>query len=94
MNFKITTDNQGQVFKPSDEAGKISQRIKHIVETDVNGLADMLANGFSWTPAVLDGKGRKKTNWVSQQVFALDFDNKKTIIVDCKKTEIITKITP
>jgi len=79
MKFKITTDNTPRLVKPADAViGTVSKNMRNIVELDCQELSDRLAQGQSWTPAVLDGKGTKDKNWVNQQVWALDFDNGST----------------
>ena len=43
---------------------------------NVYTLAQAVKAGHVIMPCVLDGKGTKKSNWVSQQVFFVDVDNK------------------
>jgi hypothetical protein len=61
--------------KPKDnEVGKISKGLNVQVETSLKRLAKGIKNGFCFTPAVFKGD-RNNANWISQQLFALDFDS-------------------
>ena len=60
------------------EIAKITNRLeKSQVEIDINELADYLIHGCTFKPSVLNGK--KETDWMEQQLFALDFDENTTI---------------
>lgn len=46
-----------------------------IKEVTVKELVQLIEAGHPFAPAEFDGKGKKNENWVSQQIFVLDFDN-------------------
>ena len=59
-------------------------------EITIEQLADDLSHGASFKPAFLNGT--KSTDWVSQQLFALDFDHDTTIqeqLAKCKVLNIL-----
>ena len=57
------------------EIGSIKTAMERI-EVTLADLAEAVANGQTFCPGVLEG-GCKNAHWKSQQVFALDFDNKE-----------------
>lgn len=61
--------------KPDNFETANIQKYNKLVATDieVKTLAEELAQGTTFRPALL--KGNKKSDWLSQQIFALDFDN-------------------
>lgn len=79
-NIKISTmfDNTLYAEKPKgEEIGKIKNRIEKELQVQEYTLKDFIsnfANGMTIIPAGI--KSNAKTNWKSQQVFLLDFDNK------------------
>lgn len=69
-------DSERYASKPKGkEVGLISNRIidGHAIMT-TQELAHKIADGYSFSPAIFDGK-RSRENWIKQQLFALDFDN-------------------
>ena len=74
--------------KPKN-AGYIQNNIKQVSIT-LERLADELSHGASFKPALLSGKSNN--TWISQQVFALDFDHGDTIeatLDRCKALDIL-----
>ena len=73
------------------EIAKITNRLeKSQVEIDINELADYLIHGCTFKPSVLNGK--KETDWMEQQLFALDFDegtNIESELNRCKELNIL-----
>jgi hypothetical protein len=55
------------------QAGKIKQSINIVREITIDELSDYVMK-YTYYPSVLEG-GHSNKNWVSQQVFALDFDD-------------------
>lgn len=73
MKVKIMIDDKRFDEKPSGkEIGGIQNRIV-ATENELNDLAVELSNGCTFKPALLNGT--KSTDWIQQQVFALDFDD-------------------
>jgi len=80
--FEVMLDSIGFKRKPSkDESKGISKRLESSIKSiTIGALAEKVGrNGFSMVPALLDGQGRKKENWVKQQLFLLDFDKGITL---------------
>lgn len=78
-------DTKQQIVKPDkNEAGKIQIRLK-ATEMSIQDLAEGLISGCSFKPALLTGK--TSDSWVSQQLFALDFDGGITIEQALKKCQ-------
>lgn len=74
---KIMLDTTQYTKKPQGaEIGKIQNSLKPVNIT-IPKLAQYLIAGCSFKPAFLNGK--KEKDWISQQVFCLDFDNNTTI---------------
>jgi len=75
--FSISIDPKPQREKPSDltEIGRINKSLQTITGLTISDISSILVKpySFSWCPAVFNGR-RSNENWVSQQVFALDFD--------------------
>ena len=70
-------DNKQYTQKPQgNEVGKIQNRLK-ATDITIQELAHKLIRGQSFKPSFL--LGRKEKDWVSQQLFALDFDENTTI---------------
>lgn len=61
--------------KPDSSETANIQKYNKLVATDldIKTLAEGLAQGATFRPALL--KGNKKSDWLSQQIFALDFDD-------------------
>lgn len=92
MNIKCMLDNKQYTVKPEGkEIGVITNRlVKSSIEIDIKDLAESLTRGQTFKPSFLNGK--KETNWISQQLFALDFDENTTIEEElnrCKELNIL-----
>lgn len=75
MQHEISADPKFQTTKPSgNEAGRISQRLQPADVPTISDFAEDIGKGRSWGPVRYNGP-RKNTNFVSQSVFALDFDS-------------------
>jgi hypothetical protein len=86
MNFTIMHHNESYSHKPAGyEVGYIQNNMKPVI-VNIQRLNNIVGSGQTWKPAHINGT--KNKDFVSQQVFALDFDNKKTIIT---LAEAITK---
>ena len=76
--------------KPNgDESKGIQFRLTQ-TEIEIEELANLLSNGATFKPALL--KGRKSIDWISQQIFALDFDKDTTIekeLNNCRDLNIL-----
>jgi hypothetical protein len=85
MIIKCNVDRKSFTSKPvGSEIGDIQNRLaKGQEEIEISELASLLACGASFKPAHLESKD--SSSWVSQQLFALDFDNDIT-----KNTKITT----
>lgn len=79
MKIKCMLDNIEYNSKPKGtEIGKIQNRLEvSQKEISVEELAYKLSSGCTFKPALLNG--RKTSDWLQQQVFALDFDENTTI---------------
>lgn len=79
MKIKCMLDNIEYNSKPKGtEIGKIQNRLEvSQKEISVEELAYKLSSGCTFKPAFLNG--RKTSDWLQQQVFALDFDENTTI---------------
>jgi hypothetical protein len=77
MKVKVLLDVKAFNSKPiNTETGSIQNRIhNHLTELSIIELATKLKNGRSFKPAILNGKS--DSNWIQQQIFALDFDNQE-----------------
>lgn len=70
------------------ETGRIQHQLSAI-DITIDKLAVGLSHGATFKPALLNG--RKSSDWVSQQLFALDFDHDTTIqeqLNKCKELKI------
>jgi len=77
--FKTSISDLKFESKPQkNEIGKISKSFKQ-VEVSIKELADYLENGQSFAPSVFLDNDRKNANFISTQVFALDFDDNQSI---------------
>ena len=75
--------------KPDSNETKKIQKLINLITIDIGDLADGLSHGATFKPALLNGT--KSINWVSQQLFALDFDHGTTIQQElnrCKKLNV------
>lgn len=74
--IKVLLDTVKYISKPKEEIGLISNRLTdHLTEIAIEELAKQVTspNGKSWCPATFKGN-RNNDSWLSQQLFALDFD--------------------
>jgi len=77
MKIKCMFDKKTFTTKPNGkESGGIQNRLSQ-TEIEIEELANLLSNGATFKPAYLNGT--KNTDWSSQQIFALDFDDGTTI---------------
>ena len=79
QNVQVMLDQTQYRSKPPQKRmGVISNRLKRgATEIPIDELAIKVGTlGCPFIPAFLDGMGCKAENWVCQQVFCLDFDNK------------------
>lgn len=79
ITYTITIDPTPQLHKPhtDSEFGKITSNLKTVANLTIDEVQTLISPpyGSTWTGSVFNGKLNGK-NWVSQQVFAVDFDNK------------------
>jgi hypothetical protein len=78
-------------FTDKPNGYEIAEVQKNLVKTNISieNLANGLSHGATFKPALLNG--RKSVDWVSQQLFALDFDHETTIqeqLNKCKELSI------
>lgn len=89
MKIKCMLDKKTFTKKPNGiEAGGVQKRLSQI-EVEIEELANLLSKGATFKPALLNGT--KSKDWVSQQIFALDFDEGTTIkneIARCEELNI------
>ena len=77
MKVKLMLDKKKFDNKPTGyETGGVQKRICQ-TEIEIEDLAIGLCNGMTCKPALLNGT--KSVDWISQSVFALDFDHDTTI---------------
>jgi hypothetical protein len=77
IKYQLTIDPKTQRSKPSDkEFGAITNRLNMITGLTINELSNYVSEpySFTWTGAIFSGKVGND-NWISQSIFALDFDN-------------------
>ncbi|PNT94162.1 hypothetical protein [Clostridium thermosuccinogenes] len=99
MKIKCILDTNEYTQKPAHwEIRQITKDLKnnikkYQVEITLEELADRLIHGCTFKPALMNGS--KNHNWVSQQIFALDFDSNMILIsnVTGKKVERDESIT-
>lgn len=92
LKVKCMLDKTQYSNKPQGiEIAKITNRLEHEqIEIDIKELADHLIHGCTFKPSFLNGK--KESDWVSQQLFALDFDegtNIESELNRCKELNIL-----
>jgi hypothetical protein len=78
-SFQVMLDQTKFKVKPTKkQSAIISNRLVTAATTiEIEDLAKMVGDeGCSFIAGVLDGSGRSAVNWVEQQIFCLDFDNK------------------
>lgn len=56
-----------------------ANKVHKLTSVTLEGLANLLVNGYSFRPSVLEN-GIKSYNWVSQQIFVLDINSKDNTI--------------
>lgn len=87
--IKIMFDNQKYSNKPdTNEVKKLQNRLQQ-TEMEIEDLANNLTQGCTFKPAYLSG--RTSNDFISQQLFALDFDNNSDIQTElnrCKELNI------
>jgi len=77
MKIKCMIDKQKFNKKPTGyETAGIQKRLAQ-TEVSVDELSKLLSSGCTFKPALLNGT--KSDDWISQQIFALDFDGNTTI---------------
>ena len=90
MLVKCMVDKKTFSKKPNgDESKGIQFRLTQ-TEIEIEELANLLSNGATFKPALL--KGRKSIDWISKQIFALDFDKDTTIekeLNNCRDLNIL-----
>lgn len=77
--FEAMLDSVSYETKPEGMAGAVRNRLA-AEELTESALCAAIANGRSFQFGMLDGKGFKQSNWVSQQLAAADFDNKTDVL--------------
>lgn len=82
QNVQVMLDTFQYAQKPTKpQTAAMSKRIEKLAIC--LGLYDLMyrvgVQGQAFIPATMDGLGRSAGNWVHQQVFCLDFDNKEEI---------------
>jgi len=83
--IKCMLDKKTFTRKPNGiESGGIQNRLSQ-TEISIEELSNLLCNGATFKPAYLNGT--KSKDWVSQQIFALDFDEGTTIKNELKRCE-------
>lgn len=84
-NIKCMLDRTEYKRKPQGgEIGAIQNNMK-MEEITLGELANRLIRGCSFRPSFLNGK--KEEDWISQQIFALDFDENTTINEELDRCE-------
>lgn len=68
---------------PAAEMGKIQSELSVPGRIEIQKLADLLGHGACFRPAAI--RGTHDTDFVSQQVYGLDFDNSGDDIIDPKQ---------
>lgn len=89
-HHKPTTDDLGHVsqIKSRLKNGKIKEQT-----IGINELANKLINGYAVIPAILQG-GASDDNFISQQVFMVDIDNKDKILTKDDALRICGDVKP
>lgn len=83
--IKCMLDKRTFTTKPNGDDSKGIQMRLSQTEIEIEELADLMSKGATFKPALL--KGRKNSDWISQQIFALDFDKGTTIDKELKRCE-------
>ncbi|REG92143.1 hypothetical protein [Algoriphagus antarcticus] len=76
-SFAIQADRTDTPCKPSSkQIPKIQYRLCKVIVSCLQEFGEMMTppHSFTWSGALMPN-GRKAANWISQQVFALDFDS-------------------
>ena len=90
MLVKCMVDRKTFENKPSGDQSKGIQFRMAQTEIEIEELANLLSNGATFKPALLNG--RKSIDWLTQQLFALDFDGGTTIekeLNNCRELNIL-----
>ncbi len=80
--YKITIDPRKVSSKPDDEYHKtITSHLTEQIELTIDQFSELVSPpySFTWSPGLFNGK-RSNDSWVSQCVFALDFDKGTTSV--------------
>ena len=88
--IEIMTDNVQYYKKPKEYVKIIAVNMKRI-SCSIEVLAQKVANGYNFRPAILEG-GNSDKNWNRQQLFAIDFDHNLTFedaIARCISTGVL-----
>lgn len=84
ITYTITIDPTPQTSKPKTDSdfGRITSNLKTVANLTIDEFSTLISPPYvsTWTGAVFNGK-LKGENWVKQQVFAVDFDNKKPDLI-------------
>lgn len=83
FNYMVTFDPTSQRLKPSKrEFGAITNRMNVLTGVTINEFSTLVGSDhqYTWCGGTFDGIVNN-SNWVSQQIFGLDFDN-DTITVE------------
>ena len=81
QKFKLHIDKISYNEKPNKKAGEIKTRLQKtatVVDVTIQELIEALEEGKTVSPAVM--KGTKSEDFIEQQVFMVDIDNKKNAI--------------
>jgi hypothetical protein len=87
MLVTFNTKNRVTVKPSSEEVKEISKNLTSIVDCSIERLVDGISKGYCFSPAVFNGT-RSNDNFISQQIFALDFDNGVSIDTVVKQLEL------
>ncbi|WP_066053010.1 hypothetical protein [Anaerotignum propionicum] len=88
---KVKCMYYGKRYESKPQGYEIASVQKNLTKTEISieDLAQGLSHGATFKPAYLNGK--KTTDWIQQQLFALDFDEGTTIqeeLIRCKELNI------
>ena len=77
--MQVHIDTKGYTAKPKEYIADIKIRMQKSIPQDLTPkeIVSYIQRGHSVSPAVMDGKGCKAENWISQQLFMVDIDNDK-----------------
>ncbi len=81
MNIKCNYTTNQYKEKPKGNYGKVQDELSEPQEIDIKKLANLIGNGSNFRAAAIKryypkGSQDAKIDFISQQLFALDFDNK------------------